>query len=149
RRFALIVMMSLTAGPAFAQFGPGGGAPGGGAPAANPEKEEGPAEQAPETKGEGPALQPLPAWPQQKEKQLQFFELHGYIRFRAYLFHQLNMGFWNPSNGGPTPPFFIPYSEQGSSGNPANTRGTNDPSCAARDKSACRTDNLTSADMRL
>jgi uncharacterized protein (TIGR04551 family) len=149
RRLALFAVMSLSAGPAFAQFGPGGGAPGGGAPAANPEKEEGPAEQAPETKGEGPALQPLPAWPQQKEKQLQFFELHGYIRFRAYLFHQLNMGFWNPSNGGPTPPFFIPYSEQGSSGNPANTRGTNDPSCAARDKSACRTDNLTSADMRL
>src|SRR3954468_24197495 len=138
RRWSLSVVLAVFPSLAWAQFGPGGspGRGGGGPAPTGSGKEEGPAEQAPEEKGEGPALQPLPAWPQQKEKQLQYFEFHGYIRFRAYLFHALNLGFSNPSNGGPTPPFYIPYSEQGSSGNPANTRGTNDPSCAARDKSA-------------
>ena len=134
---------------ARAQFG-GGMGPGGGQPPASSEKEEGPAEQAPEKAGEGPALQPLPAWPQQKEKQLQFFELHGYIRFRAYLFHALNLGFWQTANGGPVPPFHIPYSEINSTGQAHPTMGTNPPSsCAARDNSNCRTDNMTSADMRL
>src|SRR6266536_4062307 len=83
---------------AFAQFGPGGGmrpggtGPGGPTPQAPPQKEEGPAENAPDQQQENPALQPLPAWPQQREKTLQFFEIHGYIRFRAYLFHALNLG---------------------------------------------------------
>src|SRR6266436_2434941 len=99
RRWSLAVVLAVSgvgAPSAWAQFGPGGGAggPGAGTPAPGGEKEEGPAEQAPEEKGEGPALQPLPAWPQQKEKQLQYFEFHGYIRFRAYLFHALNLGFW-------------------------------------------------------
>jgi uncharacterized protein (TIGR04551 family) len=131
------------------QFG-GGMGPGGGQPPASTEKEEGPAEQAPEKAGEGPALQPLPAWPQQKEKQLQFFELHGYIRFRAYLFHELNLGFWQTANGGPVPPFHIPYSEINSTGQAHPAMGTNPPSsCAARDNANCRTDNMTSADMRM
>ena len=126
-----------------------GGQPGGGNPSnmGPEEKEEGPAETAPEQQAENPALQPLPAWPQQREKTLQFFELHGYIRFRAYLFHALNMGIWQGAMG-PQAPFTIPYTEFGSNGmsnimrNPAS-------SCASRDKSNCRTDNLTSADMRL
>jgi uncharacterized protein (TIGR04551 family) len=153
------LVIAMLASPAGAQFGgpgggmsPGGGGqpPGGGA-APGSEKEEGPAEQAPEEKGESPATQPLPAWPQQKEKQLQFFEVHGYIRFRAYLFHALNLGFWNSTNGGPRPPFFIPYTEIGSTGQANPTNGATNPlsSCAARNKSNCRTDNLTSADMRL
>ena len=111
------------------------------------EKEEGPAESAPEQQAENPALQPLPAWPQQREKTLQFFELHGYIRFRSYLFHALNMGIWQGPMG-PQAPFTIPYTEFGSNGMSANTMNPA-ASCAQRDRSNCRTDNLTSADMRL
>ena len=80
------------------------------------EKEEGPAENAPEQKAESPALQPLPAWPQQREKTLQFFQLNGYIRFRAYLFHALNLGYLARARRGPRSPFHIPYSEFGSNG---------------------------------
>src|SRR5262245_61027977 len=59
------------------------------------------------------------------------------------------MGIWD-SMGGPAPPFFIPYSEIGSTGNRMPPSGSNPaPSCAARDRANCRTDNLTSADMRL
>src|ERR1700688_5032591 len=104
RRWLFLVIptvLALGATPAFAQFGPGGGGqrpggPGGqpGAGAPGEEKEEGPAEAAPEEKGEGPAMQPLPAWPQQKEKALQFFQLNGYIRFRAALYHSLNLGYF-------------------------------------------------------
>jgi uncharacterized protein (TIGR04551 family) len=155
-RVLIIPVVVAVASPAFAQFGPGGGmrpgggAPGGGQPGGNmgpEEKEEGPAENAPEQREENPALQPLPAWPAQKEKTLQFFEIHGYIRFRSYLFHALNLGIWERANS-PRAPFTVPYSEFGSDGNAATT--TNPAtSCAQRDKSNCRTDNLTSADMRL
>src|SRR3954469_17444376 len=97
---AAVLLTLAAANPAYAQFGPGGGMRPGGQPQGNPgqmgpeEKEEGPAESAPEQQAENPALQPLPAWPQQREKTLQFFELHGSIRFRAYLFHALNLGIW-------------------------------------------------------
>jgi uncharacterized protein (TIGR04551 family) len=155
RRWSILLVPAvvLLANPAFAQFGPGGGMRPGGQPQGNPsqmgpeEKEEGPAESAPEQQAENPALQPLPAWPQQREKTLQFFELHGYIRFRAYLFHALNLGIWEGTMG-PKSPFTIPYTEAGSSGTTANTMNPAG-SCASRDKSNCRTDNLTSADMRL
>jgi uncharacterized protein (TIGR04551 family) len=149
----MIPTVVLMAAPAHAQFGPGGGMQPGGAPQQpGQEKEEGPAEAAPEEKGEGPALQPLPAWPQQKEKSLQFFQLNGYIRFRAYLFHAFNLGV-NQGASGPQPanPQFIPFSEIGSTGQAHPTNGLTNPasSCAARDNSNCRTDNMTSADMRL
>ena len=134
---------------------PGGGMrPGGQPQGGNPsqmgpeEKEEGPAESAPEQQAENPALQPLPAWPQQREKTLQFFELHGYIRFRSYLFHELNLGIWQGTQG-PRAPFTIPYTEFGSNGHVQPRRRNPASSCAQRDKSNCRTDNLTSADMRL
>jgi len=150
---AAVLLTLAAANPAYAQFGPGGGMRPGGQPQGNPsqmgpeEKEEGPAESAPEQQAENPALQPLPAWPQQREKTLQFFELHGYIRFRSYLFHALNMGIWQGPMG-PQAPFTIPYTEFGSNGMSATS--TNPASsCAQRDKSNCRTDNLTSADMRL
>src|SRR6185312_13564095 len=156
RRWSILLVPALIAvsTPAFAQFGPGGGMrpggqPGGGNPSqmGPEEKEEGPAENAPEQQAENPALQPLPAWPQQREKTLQFFELHGYIRFRSYLFHALNLGIWQGPMG-PQAPFTIPYTEFGSNGQSANTMNPA-ASCAQRDKSNCRTDNLTSADMRL
>lgn len=157
RRWSLLLIPALlaTATPAFAQFGAGGGMQpggmGGGAappPGAGPEsKEEGPAENAPEQQAENPALQPLPAWPQQHEKTLQFFELHGYMRFRSYLFHALNLGVW-PQTNGPSSGFPIPYSEYNSTGqkqNPLNPAS----SCAERNNQSCRTDNMTSADMRM
>lgn len=156
RRWSILLVPAALlswANPAFAQFGPGGGMQPGGQPQANPsqmgpeEKPEGPAEAAPEQQAENPALQPLPAWPQQREKTLQFFELHGYIRFRSYLFHALNMGIWQGPMG-PQAPFTIPYTEFGSNGMSNNTMNPAS-SCAQRDKQNCRTDNLTSADMRL
>src|SRR5579859_4859919 len=113
-----LAVISWANHPARAQFGPGGGMRPGATGPTQPgeEKEEGPAEAAPEEKTvENPALQPLPAWPQQKEKQLQFFQLNGYVRFRAYLFHNLNMGYYTQV-GGPVSPFNIPISEYGSNG---------------------------------
>ena len=50
---------------------------------------------------------------------------------------------------GPQAPFTIPYTEFGSNGQARPTRMNPASSCAQRDKSNCRTDNLTSADMRL
>jgi uncharacterized protein (TIGR04551 family) len=154
RSSVLLVALTLTvASPAFAQFGPGGGGmrpPGGqpgGVPGQPPEKEEGPAEKAPEQENESPALQPLPAWPQQKEKQLQFFQLNGYIRFRAYLFHSLNLGFFEGPLG-PRSPFTIPYTEFGQTGM-QNNANNNPAGCAAREKQNCIVDNITSADMRM
>src|SRR5262245_33349585 len=110
---AVAMLLSLSsAPPAFAQFGPGSRPPSG-PTGPEKEKEEGPAEQAPEDKtGESPALQPLPAWPAQREKQLQFFQLNGYIRFRAYQFHNFNLGFFDQLNG-PRAAFPIPFSEFG------------------------------------
>ncbi len=166
-----ILSAVLLPSSAFAQFGGGGGGmrpgnpgsgpqpgtPGGGGPGGE-QKEEGAAEAAPENPAENPALQPLPEWPQQREKALQFFQLNGYLRFRAYLFHNFNMGnYANPLEGTATgsgtaqrPPFYIPYSEIGSTGQKTPTVGSNPiSSCAARDGANCRTDNLTSADMRL
>jgi uncharacterized protein (TIGR04551 family) len=154
RRWSMLLLFAVVAlaNPAFAQFGPGGGmrpgSPGGQPGQMGPEeKEEGPAENAPEQQAENPALQPLPAWPQQREKTLQFFQLNGYIRFRAYLFHAFNLGIWEGAMG-PKAPFTIPYTEFGSTGQQSNA--TNPASsCSQRDHSNCRTDNLTSADMRM
>ncbi len=149
-------MFACTAAPAYAQFGGAaacrgmGGSPAGaafGGPAPGEQKPEGPAEQAPEEKVEGQALQPLPAWPQEKEKKLQFFQLNGYIRFRSYLFHNFNLGV-NPIPGGPAAPFHVPYSEIGSTGMAGNA-ANQASNCATRDNSNCRTTNMTSADMRL
>ncbi len=149
-RRSLLALMTvvLAASTARAQFSPGmrpmGQTPQG------PEKkeEEGPAEQAPETTGQEPALQPLPAWPGQTEKKLQFFTLDGYMRGRAYLFHNFNLGIpAGPS--GPQPSFPVPFSEFGATGNNTVNAGGNPASCAARNQTSCTTDNLTSADMRL
>ncbi len=158
KRWSLILVPALVASltpPAFAQFGGAGGAggaqPGAGAPPPSGEdKEEGPAEAAPEEKGESPALQPLPAWPQQKEKALQFFQLNGYIRFRTYLFHSLNLGYFE-GTAGPKSPFHIPISEFGGTGMANPPTGLTNPasSSAARMHSNSRVDDLTSADMRL
>ena len=135
--------------PASAQFGGGGTRPGAQPGAGNPapqDTKEGPAEVSPDDKAESPALQPLPAWPQQREKASQFFQLNGYLRFRAYLFHNLNLGYYEGSSG-PRSPFFIPFSEFGQSGKVSDMGAK--ASAAQRDQKDGRTDNLTSADMRL
>jgi uncharacterized protein (TIGR04551 family) len=152
RRGLLLLGLSglLASTPAYAQFGGGGGGgmrPGGmnGSPTPT-ETKEGPAETAPnEAQAESPALQPLPAWPQQKEKATQFFQINGYLRGRAYLFHALNLGVYQGTSG-PASPFYIPYTEYGQSGKVADNG--NISSCAQREQSNCRTSNLTSADMR-
>ena len=145
RRWSILLVPASPRGvptPAFAQFGPGGGGgmrpggqPGGSSPAqmGPEEKEEGPAESAPEQKAENPALQPLPAWPQQREKTLQFFQLNGYIRFRAYLFHALNLGIWRGADGARARP--SPSPTPSSARTARSTNAVNPPSsCAQRDK---------------
>ncbi|MSP60108.1 MAG: TIGR04551 family protein [Myxococcales bacterium] len=148
------VVVLLGAHPALAQMG-GGGAPGGGGmrpmgPGQGPsdqKTDEGPAEAAPETAGQEPALQPLPAWPGQKEKQLQFLQVSGYLRGRAYLLHNFNLGI-PLADKGPRPPFFVPYSEFGATGDPSAPGNAAACASPARDNKPCRSENLTSADMR-
>ncbi len=150
KRALLVIALAV---PAGAQFGPGGGmqpmgGPGGPQPGPEKKEEEGPAEAAPEAPGQQPALEPLPEWPGQREKQLQFFQLDGYLRGRASLYHNLSLGIPQLPSG-PVPPFYVPYSEFGAP-NPGNPSAPGNPaSCAARTGQTCRTDNLTSADMRL
>ena len=106
------------------------------------EEKEQAAEAAPENQGPEPALQPLPAWPAQHEKQLQFFQLEGYMRGRGYFFHSLDLGVpYSPSGSGVSAPYFhVPFSE-----NPSG-QGTQ---CAAREGKACTSQDMTSADVRL
>ena len=154
-----IVTVALAQGVAWAQFGPGGGGAGGGGmrpmgqtpgQGMEPGKEdEGPAEAAPDQQGQEPATQPLPAWPGQREKALQFFQVDGYLRGRTYLFHNFNMGYGYSTTSGAYPPFYVPYSEVNATGDPKIQGGGNTSSCAARNQTQCATDNLTSADMRL
>ena len=152
----LVVVAMFAPSVARAQFGgsrPGGpGAPG--APTAPPgeTKEEGPAEAAPEAE-QNPLLPPLPSWPQQSQKTLQFFQLSGYMRFRWYFLHNLNLGVFDSpqmdTSHNPIlrSPFPTPSSDYGSSG--VATDNNPPGSCAATSGSNCRNDSLNSADMRL
>ena len=99
--------------PAGAQMGggPSGfGGPGGGMqPPPGPqssEKEEGPAEEAPEENR--PAdLEPLTSYPEQNRRKMQLFELDGYLRVRADYMHDffLGLGYSNVPSGSTTPGF--------------------------------------------
>ena len=84
----------LLARPAAAQMSPGGfGAPGGGGmqPPPTSEKEEGPAEEAPEENR--PAdLEPLTGYADQNKKKMQIFELNGYLRLRDDYMHDFFLG---------------------------------------------------------
>nr|WP_293179763.1 TIGR04551 family protein [Nannocystis sp.] len=64
------------------QQGPGGG---------GKDKKEGPAEAAPKDKQALQPIEPVPAQPRGL-RQLQLFELHGYMRMRADYFHRLDLG---------------------------------------------------------
>ncbi len=70
------------------QQGPGGG---------KKDKKEGPAEAAPKDKQALQPIEPVPAQPRGL-RQLQLFEVHGYMRMRADYFHRLDLGL-GKSNG--------------------------------------------------
>lgn len=74
----------------------GGGMPGGG-PGQGDKKKEGPAEAAPKDKKALQPIEPVPAQPRGL-RQLQLFELHGYMRMRADYFHRLDMGLGKSQN---------------------------------------------------
>jgi hypothetical protein len=108
---------------AQAQFGPGGGmspmggqgggmggmgGPQGGPPS---DKPEGPAEAAPSTgRPATVAFEPLPQWPEKKDKSLQFFQLNGYLRGRGFYWYNYNLGHYNDGSARANP-FTVPYSE--------------------------------------
>jgi len=82
--------------PARAQMGPGGfGGPGGMQPPPPPgqgaEKEEGPAEEAPE-ENRPSDLEPLSGYAEQGRRRMQIFELDGYLRLRSDWMHQFFLG---------------------------------------------------------
>ena len=89
---ALVLCLARTT---TAQMGPGGfGSPGGmqpPPPGGTQEKEEGPAEEAPEENR--PAdLEPLAEYAEQSKKRMQIFELDGYLRLRSDYMHNFAMG---------------------------------------------------------
>jgi uncharacterized protein (TIGR04551 family) len=99
-RWLVVLVTVALALPAAAQMPPGMGSgggmgPGGGRPAPKPdeEKEEGQAEAAPPSTQDEPALHPSPTYPGQAERELQFFEAHGYLRARYDFFYKFNLGF--------------------------------------------------------
>ena len=148
----------LLARPAAAQMSPGGfGAPGGGGmqpPPSQNEKEEGPAEAAPEENR--PAdLEPLSGYADQSKKKMQIFELDGYLRFRDDYMHNffLGLGYSHVPSGsivpGTTtyglPPFPVPLDCP----SPANTGGVvcmvSSPGTPAAN---CPTKNIGGANLR-
>jgi uncharacterized protein (TIGR04551 family) len=119
----LTVMLPVLAfaPPAFAQMAPGGfGGPGGmqppPAPGAGTEKEEGPAEEAPEEENRPSDLEPLSGYAEQSRRRMQIFELDGYLRLRSDYMHQffLGQGYYPSANSGVPgvtyglPPFPVP-----------------------------------------
>lgn len=125
-------------GPGMGGMGPAGQPP--------PDKPEGPAEEAPDKATPDAATEALPAWPGQKEKALQFFQLSGYLRGRGFYWHNLHLGHFNDPSVRANP-FTPPYSEL-----PipleANQMGPNPFSCAGRLGTDCRTQDIRTADMR-
>jgi uncharacterized protein (TIGR04551 family) len=119
---AALTLVPLAFAPrAFAQMAPGGfGGPGGmqppPAPGAGQEKEEGPAEEAPEEENRPSDLEPLSGYAEQSRRRMQIFELDGYLRLRSDYMHQffLGQGYYAPANSGVPgigyglPPFPVP-----------------------------------------
>jgi uncharacterized protein (TIGR04551 family) len=86
----------LLARAASAQMAPGGfGGPGGMQPPPPPgsgqQKEEGPAEEAPE-ESRPSDLEPLSGYAEQARRRMQIFELDGYLRLRTDYMHQFFLG---------------------------------------------------------
>jgi uncharacterized protein (TIGR04551 family) len=133
---------ALLARPAAAQMGPGMG-PGMQPPPAgqNQEKEEGPAEEAPEENR--PAdLEPLTAYPEQNRRKMQIFEIDGYIRLRSDYMHDFFLGLGyshapsgsvvNGTQGYGLPPFPTPLDCAAPSTTPG-LNGVFNGNCPAKD----------------
>ena len=156
--FGAALALGLTAGSVSAQMGPGGfGSPGGmqppapGGGAGQPEKEEGPAEEAPEENR--PAdLEPLGGYAEQNRRRMQIFELGGYLRLRADYMHDffLGQGYTSVPDGVTgsnygLPPFPVPLNCP----SPASTMGTvGIPSMAGSPAANCPAKNTGGANLR-
>jgi uncharacterized protein (TIGR04551 family) len=151
----------LLARPAAAQMSPGGGgfgAPGGGGmqpPPAQNEKEEGPAEEAPEENH--PAdLEPLSGYADQNKKKMQIFELNGYLRLRDDYMHDffLGLGYSNVPSGSIVPnttnyglpPFPVPLDCPSPANNPG--AGVGMPSTPNSPAANCGTKSVGGANLR-
>jgi uncharacterized protein (TIGR04551 family) len=148
----------LLARPAAAQMSPGGfGAPGGGGmqpPPSQNEKEEGPAEEAPEENR--PAdLEPLSGYADQSKKKMQIFELNGYLRLRDDYMHDffLGLGYSHVPSGSRVantqsyglPPFPVPLDCP----SPASSAGAVGlPGTAGTPAANCGTKNIGGANLR-
>src|SRR5206468_161261 len=87
-------------------------------------------------------LQPLPGFSGQREKQLQFLELGGYLRLRGEMWHNFNLGFHTSSVGPmPNPSPGTPFPESADCfPTPAENTSLARPAC---------NDNLSTANLRL
>jgi uncharacterized protein (TIGR04551 family) len=103
------------------------------------------------------ATEPLPQWPGQSEKKINFFQLNGYLRGRGYVWNNFHLGtFNNPTGSNGTTalanPFTPPYSELPIPVEPPNASGMTPPNpftCAVRTGDAtCHTNTIKTADMR-
>ena len=117
----LVLVTALWAPVASAQIlNPNRPRPGAGA--SKPEKPAGPAEAAPVGEGEEPELPALPPWPGEETKKVKFFELKGYFRFRADMYHNLNLGLDSITTPKFRAPFYLPLSENADSSMNCNKR---------------------------
>jgi uncharacterized protein (TIGR04551 family) len=163
RRIGLWAALGLgvAATPAFAQMGPGGfGSPGGMQPpppggGAGQEKEEGPAEEAPE-EARPSDLEPLGGYAEQNKKRMQIFELDGYLRLRADYMHDffLGQGYTHVPDGVPgvtygLPPFPVPLNCPTPAFQSATSVGDPGlPSQAGAPASNCPAKNIGGANLR-
>jgi uncharacterized protein (TIGR04551 family) len=121
------------AGTATAQMGmPGGMSPGGMAPPPqNQQKEEGPAEAAPEEEGKVAAeAKPESGYANHRRRQTQIIELDGYFRTRLNYLHKFNMGLGyvtpgSPQNGFPPFPTTLDCGTSSNGCSPQNLGDTN------------------------
>ena len=109
-----LVLALAAATPARAQMGgmgpmgPGMGRPGGGAPA-GPDKDEGPAEAAPDAEEKAPpAKEAEVGYLEQSRRRSKVVELDGYYRLRTDYLYKMNMG-QGYNAGGDRPPALPPF----------------------------------------
>ena len=115
--------------PGGAGQGPLGPGTGGGPPG---DDKDGPAEEAPKDKQSLAPIQPIPAQPA-RDRRLQAFEIHGYLRLRADYFNNLTLGLPGSDTQLGATDFFVPPSlmNEEVAGNPDAAR-LNDAACQIR-----------------
>ena len=138
---ALLVLAaapSASAQPGMGPTGPGSGGPGPAGPGGRTsKKKEGPAEEAPKDDAALRPIEPVPAEPEHR-RQLQIFEVHGYLRMRGDYFHRLDLGLADTRPGSPdytSDGFFRPPAETDEVDTTApgtDTLRTNDVACIQR-----------------